>query len=147
MTNKIEFTKEWLDSIPKIINGNGCWIPSDIAPNDKGYTRIWDGNRFLSLHRIVICVHYEIDYDDPKIDTRHNTGCDHRCFFIKHLQPGSHSDNIRDSVNDKTHRNSRKECCPKCGGPYTIKVNKTGQDRGRIYRRCLTCRDVKNKER
>ncbi len=130
------FTREWIDSVPKIINSNGCWIPTRWKPYSDGYIVIKNNNIRYHLHRIVICVFYNIDYDDLKIDTRHGKGCDKACFNPEHLQPGSKSDNTKDSVLHGTHRQTQKEICPKCGGSYKIKIIQTGWNRGQISRRC-----------
>lgn len=138
-----ELTKEWLDSIPKTINANGCWIPIN-KPTGAGYVPIQiEGVSYL-IHRLVVSAYYNLEYDDHSWDTRHNNGCDTRCFFHDHLKPGTVSDNMKDRIRDGTNFNSNKEICPKCGGIYTIKVQKTGWDRGRISRRCKACDNMSN---
>lgn len=105
--NKIEFTKEWLDKFPKTINPNGCWIPI-LKPESTGYVRISSNHQRYELHRLSMCIIYNIDYNNKKIVTRHSKDCDNACFFYGHLQPGSDSDNIKDQVRDGTHRMLKK---------------------------------------
>jgi hypothetical protein len=144
--NIIEFTKEWINNYPKTINENGCWIPNKI-PSSNGYVTMMSNGREYSIHRVALCIYYGINYDNPKIDTRHNNGCDHACFFYGHLQPGTASDNVKDQVRDGVHRNSKKENCPKCGSKYSIKMSKTGWTKGQISRYCNSCRIIKRRER
>lgn len=141
------FSKEFIESLPKTINSNGCWIPINIKPYNDGYIHIRANNIRYLLHRVAMCIYNNINYYDIKIDTRHNKNCDKRCFFHAHLQPGSKSENIKDSVLHGTHRQAQKEVCPKCGGQYKNKIIKTGWNRGQISRRCLTCDRLKNWKR
>lgn len=140
-------SKEFILSIPKIVNGNGCWIPINLKPYNDGYCHITANNIRYVLHRLVMCLWYNISYNDENIDTRHGKGCNKACFFHEHLQPGSKSDNIKDSVLHGTHRQAQKAVCPKCGGQYKIKITQTGWNRGRISRRCSTCDAIKNAKR
>lgn len=142
----VEFTKEWINLIHKTINSNGCWI-SSYKSSSNGYVRISNKSRYLLLHRVVMCVYYNIDYDNKKIEARHDSRCDKACFNYEHLKPGTSSDNIKDSVKDKTHGQTRKSCCPKCGGEYKTHIVKTGWSRGEIYRICPACKAEKNRER
>ena len=140
-----EFTKEYILSIPKIINENGCWI-SEKKPNTGGYVEIIIDNKRLKLHRVVMCLYYDINYFDSKIDTRHSTYCDRSCFNPEHLKPGSISDNVKDQVRDGIHNNARKECCPKCGSSYrTQKVRRDGKIT--LGRYCPTCRVMNSRRK
>src|SRR5216684_5410896 len=144
-----DINKEWIDNLPKTINSNGCWIPK-LKSYKTGYVPIKIDNNLFVLSRLSMCIYYNIDYYNKKIDTRHDTGCDKACFWYEHLKPGTTGDNVRDSVKDKTHVEARKEFCPKCGGPYTIKIIQTGWTRGKIQRICRSCRylnDLSRKEK
>lgn len=141
------FTKEWINTIPKIINENGCWIPIKWQTYSSGYIVVRIDNIRYSLHRIVMCVYNNINYDDPKINSRHSKNCDKACFNHEHLTPGTFSDNTKDSVEHGTHRQTQKKICPKCGNEYKIKITKSGWNRGRISRRCTVCDAVKNAKR
>src|ERR1035438_2879340 len=76
----VEFTKNWIDSIPKIIDFNGCWISTRWESQSNGYILISSKLEKYLLHRIVMCVYYNINYDNKEIVTRHNTGCSRACF-------------------------------------------------------------------
>lgn len=141
-----EITVEWINSIPKTINESGCWI-SEFKSGSNGYVRIAISGNYYMLHRLVMCLYYNIDYNDNKIETRHNTKCDKACFFHKHLRPGTSSDNRNDSVKDKTHVATRKTHCPKCGGEYKTRKIKTGWHRGEIQRECPVCIAINNMKR
>ena len=131
------FTKEWILSLDKVINPNGCWIPNHRADED-GYVRITFGRypnaKRYKLHRIVLCVYNNIDYHNKEVESRHSTGCSRACFNPEHIKPGSKSDNVRDSVRDKTHRNAAKTACTKCNGPYSIRIKNQ-----KIVRFCKAC--------
>lgn len=144
------FTKEWINNVPKIINENGCWIPIKKSGSD-GYVRISIGkggrDGTYSLHRIVMCLYYEIDYNNLKIDTRHSKDCDRACFFHEHLKPGSSSDNVKDSILHGTHANASKKYCSKCGNQFKIRIIKTGWNKGKIMRECIICKSRRNSRR
>jgi len=135
------FTIEWILSISKVINNNGCWIPQHKADED-GYIRITFGRypkaKRYKLHRIVMCVYNNIDYDNKSVESRHSTRCSRACFNPEHIKPGSKSDNVKDSVKDKTHRNSAKITCPKCNGSYSLRTKY-----GKIVRFCRACNRAK----
>jgi predicted Zn finger-like uncharacterized protein len=133
-----EVTKEWIESIPKVINENGCWIP-DKKSASNGYVQIWIGDKYLSLHRLVLSIYYNINYYDTKIVTRHGFKCDKACFFHEHLTPGTNSENEYDKVRDGQHHHANKTECPSCGSSYRIKITKTGPNRGKKRRWCPVC--------
>lgn len=135
---KRSLTKEWIDSIPKTINTQGCWI-SEYRPTDRGYVNIQIDNQRYYLHRISMCVEHNIDYFNSNIETRHSTGCDKRCFNPKHVKPGSKSDNTKDSIKDGTHNHAKKTHCPKCGSIYNYVVRRIGLEKGKIRRFCWVC--------
>ncbi len=133
-----ELSIDFINNLPKVIDENGCWIPPNV-PNSAGYVQIMIEYQKLFLHRISMCIHNNIDYYNYKYETRHNTGCDRKCFNPEHLKPGSCSDNIKDSVKDKTHKESRKTHCFRCGGPYKSVTNKHGAGKGKTQRYCPKC--------
>jgi hypothetical protein len=108
---KVEFTKEWINSISKIINDNKCWIPLKKA-SGNGYIQVTENGIKYQLHRIVLCVYYNKEYQDQSWESRHNKNCDLRCFFIDHLKPGTHTDNMKDLE-------ASREFCPKCSERYS----------------------------
>ena len=134
--------KGHIESYPKTIDNNGCWIPKHVQ-NTDGYVRITiDYTRYV-LNRLVLSVYHNIDYFNNSILTRHK--CNNPpCFNPEHVIPGSHSDNMMDSVAVKTHIHARKDVCPKCGGPYT--VNRNGNGKQVWVRRCNKCKQTKRKE-
>ncbi len=135
-----EFNIEWINSIPKTINNNGCWIPLYNKPDTTGYVRIMINYQRFELSRLSMCICYDIDYKDSKIISRHNFGCNTSCFNYKHLQPGTHSDNVKDSVRDGTHAEASKICCSSCGGPFENYIIQTGPNRGKLVRVCRVCK-------
>ncbi len=132
---KGRFSKDYILSISKTINGNGCWIPFQ-SVSAHGYVRVGIGGRLMMLHRVSLSLWHNIDYNDLSIDTLHDSKCDKRCFNPEHVRPGTHLENMRDNI----HHNSKKEVCPKCGGMYSIVTCRKGMNKGRIMRRCNNCR-------
>lgn len=141
-----EYSKEYILSIPKTINENGCWIPSESTSGSDGYSRLSISGQRLKLHRVVMCLWHNIDYDNKKIETRHSEGCDRACFNYEHLTPGSASDNCKDTINHHRHFQTEKENCPKCQSEYrTEKVRRYGIVSYQRY--CPTCRIIGSSER
>lgn len=134
----------WIKNLPKISNINGCWIPTLWKPGSDGYISIIIEGNSYQLHRLVLCIYHNLKYKDYSWDTRHSIGCDRACFNYEHLKIGTCIDNIKDSVKDKTHKNSRKNNCSKCGGEYTIHTIKSGWNRGKITRICKICSILRN---
>jgi hypothetical protein len=138
------YTKEYVLSIPKTINENGCWIPN-LVPLKTGYVPIRIKQINYYLHRVALCLWHNIDYYDKKIETRHSIGCSKACFNPEHLKPGTAMQNIADAVLYKEHANAAKDCCPKCDGPYTKTTLRRGPQRGRVIRYCRTCQTLNQK--
>jgi len=73
--------KNWVISFPKIINSNGCWIPSDRAPKPGGgYCSIMVDRKSYQLHRLVISIIHNLDYNNPLWEARHGIYCVPSCF-------------------------------------------------------------------
>src|SRR5258708_363462 len=132
--------KEFINSLPKTINPNNCWIPLT-QPYDDGYCHIKVNTIRYSLHRLSMCVFNNINYYDHKIDTRHSIICIRSCFNPEHLKPGSCSDNIKDQVEHGVHRNSSKDVCPKCGNHYRKYRIKSGPRRNQYFRQWTNCKN------
>lgn len=128
------FTKEYILSIPKIVDSNRCWIPYQKSKSN-GYIQVGINGKLLMLHRVVLSLWHNINYNDISVDTMHNQSCDRRCFNPEHIKPGSHLENMR----DKIHHNSKKKICPKCDGRYSL--SRSG--RHKMKRRCNNCRRIK----
>lgn len=135
---------EWIDKFPKEINHDGCWIPHNV-PNDKGYVQILYHGQKLYLHRISMCVSYNIEYESY-LDTLHGDECDRRCFNPAHLKPGTRSENIIDSVRLKRRGQARKTHC-KCGREFTNVTNKHGAGKGTSQRYCRYCSKMRQRSR
>ena len=139
-------TREFINSIPKRIDENGCWIPHQI-PYDDGYVHIKINSVRYSLHRLSMCVFYNINYYDIKIDTRHSEICSRACFNPEHLRPGTTQENALDAVEHGRHRNIRKDVCPKCGMEYSKYVIKSGPRKGDSFRQCRHCTNKKRRKK
>jgi hypothetical protein len=149
VTRKIysgKIDKNYILSLDKIIDYNNCWkykYTSDI----NRHTQIMIGGYRYVLSRLVMCLWHEIDYLNIKVVARHK--CNNPpCFNPDHIEPGSHSDNILDSVKSNTHANASKEVCPKCGSNFKKVIRR---DRFRnitnIERRCFNCANEQRKAR
>jgi len=136
-----EIRKKYILALPKVIDHNGCWI-SNLKPEKDGHIRIMINYTRYVLSRLSLSVFHNIDYFDNSTLARHK--CNNpACFNPEHVQAGSHSDNMMDSVAAKTHIHASKEVCPKCGGTYT--VNRNGRKQVWV-RRCNKCKQAKRKE-
>lgn len=137
-----ELNINWVNKLDKTINNNGCWI-SKLKAHRNGYVDITIENKVYQLSRLVICIYYSLNYNDISWDTRHGKDCDKACFNIEHLEYGTKSDNMKDKIRDGTNYELNKKVCPKCGGEYRIRINKTGQSIGKTCRYCPICQFMK----
>lgn len=151
---KVEFTKEYILSIPKTINKNGCWIPDNIKVNSNGYCRVTSNYQQYFLHRLVLSIYHNLDYFNQSWDARHGNKCDRACFSYEHLQSGTSSDNSKDTILYGNNLNANKEICPKCGCKYRIMTIESGWNKGRTFRVCDACvaengksRDAREREK
>jgi len=141
------FTKEWVESIPKLINDNGCWIPQIYYRGKDGYAKVSFGKKTLMLHRVVICTYLNLSYYND-FESRHNNNCSKDCFNPNHLSIGTHTDNMRDKIRDGTHHNINKKVCPKCNRPYSSKIiRRSGPRKGQIFRKCNYCANEKRRKK
>jgi len=76
----------------------------------------------------------------PKAVVRHLDG-DNRNDTPGNLRWGTQSENMFDEVRHGTHANASKTCCPKCGGPYSVRDGKNGP-----RRYCPPCRSARTRE-
>ncbi len=134
-----ELNVDWVNSVPKTINENGCWIPY-LRPTPDGYVTISIDSKPYRLHRLVICIYFGLDYYDKSFETRHSKDCDRACFLIDHLKTGTISDNSKDSVNHGTHPESKRSLCKYGHLLDGLQKNKNGYSR---Y--CRTCKRLRNR--
>ena len=138
------FTKEYILSITKIVDSNGCWL-SRHKPKDNGYINVTINKKKYYLHRVVLCLWNGINYYNRDILALHK--CNNKpCFNSEHIKSGSKSDNATDSIMSGTHYNTNKDTCFRCGRQY--QKYKTRINGKLVWRRkCRFCSVAKNKER
>lgn len=142
--NKLsDINRDWIDNYPKIINKNGCWIPNKKS-GTGGYVSVEIEKLAFKLHRLSMCIYYNIDYNNQKVVARHGKECDNACFNPKHLKPGSNFDNEKDKIEYDRNFNLSKLVCSKCGGEYKTHIVKTGWSRGQTRRICPHCITMRN---
>ena len=132
-----EINKEWINKYIKTTNINGCWIPK-LKPTPDGYVSISIEGNIYRLHRLVICIYYNLEYHDKSWESRHNKNCSRSCFNPEHLKPGTISDNVKDSVEHGTHPESRRLTC-KDGHP----LDGIQRNRNKWSRYCKTCKRLR----
>lgn len=130
-------TKEYILSIPKIINSNGCWIRiSSTKRLYFDYNKVTIGGVKYRLHVLTAYVFiggFSLWNNLPFICHKcNNSGC----FNPEHLYIGTNKSNMLDAVKAKTHFQASKEYCSKCGREYKIYIVKTGWGRGQKRRIC-----------
>jgi hypothetical protein len=133
-------TKEYIESLPKLIDPiTGCWLYQGHI-NSKGYGVVVINYRAYRISRLTAGAYYDLDYFNYSIDTCHKVGCPNRsCFNPEHLYLGTRAQNIQDSVAEKTHHESAKVDCSHCGRPLTLKITKSGPNKGKRSRYCKWC--------
>ena len=109
----------------------------------RGYGKLTYNYKTIDVHRAAASVWLELDLTSPKL-VLHK--CSNKnCFNPEHLYLGSQSDNIRDSVKDKTHYKARKSACVN-GHAYTIDNTYWYKHNGWKARYCKVCMRRKSKE-
>ena len=130
--NEKDKVRDILEGANRHINEEGCWIWLGGTLNGYGYLR-W-GNKSYWVHRLSLWIYKNFNLDSGKVVLHR---CSRRdCYNPSHLSEGTMSDNIQESVEIRTHRNSRKTHC-KQGHPYS-ELNTTWNNRGQ--RICRICR-------
>lgn len=131
---------DYISKLEVDITDNKCWIPAKFKHWSTRYIRVTINYRMYVLHRMSMCVKYDLNYYDYKIEARHGSNCSNHCFNPDHITPGTSSDNQLDSVRDNTHWQAKKECCSKCGGILSTKTIKSGDYKGKVRRFCKACK-------
>lgn len=136
-------TLEQINSIPKTIDDNGCWIPKQkpYGGRTKKYVLVSFNYTRYFLSRLSMCIFKGLDYNDYKFHCRHSDICDLRCFNPEHLQPGTQSDNEQDKIRQGRNHNLNKDKCPKCNSSYIRRVIRSGPSKGKVSRVCYTCKN------
>lgn len=135
------WSMEYVKSIKKTIDPNGCWIPTFIKMSrDKdGYAKFYFRGRDYRLHRVVMSAKYQVNYSDHTNLPRHSIGCQKSCFNPDHIMIGSQRDNMLDKISHGNNHNVNKSYCNICGGEYTVIIRKSGPRKGMKFRRCKAC--------
>jgi hypothetical protein len=131
-------TLEFILSLPRTTNEIGCWLY--VGHLNNGYGEVTINRKRIYLHRVSAAVYLGLDINDDSVQVNHKTFCNNRaCFNSEHVYVGTQTDNAKDLVITKTHRNIAKINCPKCGGRYRH------EKRGTRY--CRRCKNEKQNER
>lgn len=139
---KLNIGDRFWSKVDRSVGPISCWIwKACITPN--GYGKVWDGDQYSPAHRVAYLL-------DGGIVTKEKPDVLHKCHefgFVDnrlccnplHLKAGSQSENMRDCVRTRSHRNSRKTHCKK-GHEFTAdNVRVQLNPRGGRSRRCLIC--------
>lgn len=113
---------------------SGCWVW--LGPYKSHYKHgiFHYGKARVSAHRYAMYLYENFDLDS---DLQVNHSCSNpSCVNPKHLYVGTQKDNIRDSVENRTHHNVIKTHCPR-GHEYTIENTYYGKSKRE--RRCRIC--------
>lgn len=138
-----EISKEFILSIPKRIDGNNCWVPTELTPTGKGYINIGFDKDQYKLHKIIAYLWHGLDLDDYSLEATHN--CNNKaCFNPEHIIPGTQSKNQLDSVKAGTHNQARKTHCPQ-GHPLEGTRIYTKNGIAKMRRYCLVCHQIYKK--
>jgi hypothetical protein len=129
------------------INSEGCWVWRGTI-DVNGYGKIIINKKQLIVSRVAYLIfngidleHYYLDFD-----TRHFRCHNPSCVNPFHLKIGTRSDNMKDSVRDKTwaNQNSRKIICIRGHPLNDTYINSRGE---RVCKRCNTIRCTKYQRR
>lgn len=119
-----------------------CW-PWKACITKNGYGKVWDGDQYSPAHRVAFLL-------DGGIVTTEKPDVLHKCHELGftdnrsccnplHLRAGSPTENSRDCVRSRSHRNSRKTHCNK-GHEYMVgTIRFQLNPKGGRSRRCLIC--------
>jgi HNH endonuclease len=117
---------------------------SSPSADSSGYLKVnlsKDGKTTtLRVHQVVLEAF--VGPCPPGMEGRHYPDPDKSNNALINLSWGTKSRNTLDQVEHGTHRESRKENCPRCSGPY--KVHLRGKTKGKRY--CPACQNA-NRQR
>lgn len=123
----------------RIIEEGGCWLWRQ--QDKRGYGKLSLHYKTVDVHRAAASVYLGLALGGKEL-VLHKCQNKH-CFNPEHLYIGTQSDNIRDSVRDKTHGNARKTECSH-GHAYTEANTYWYEYNGWKCRYCRTCMKAKN---
>lgn len=124
----------------KTVQMNGCWLYHSVSRSADGYKRVMIDGREIGVHRLSAYIFLGLDLDDKEQQANHKRECTSKaCWNPEHLYVGTQKDNIKDSVDWRTHRNSKKTHCSM--GHLLTKSTTPGQ------RVCKICKNRKTIER
>ena len=85
-----------------------------VGTHDKnGYGRIQINYKLWEVHRLSAYIHHNLNLKDYNTFALHKVECKHKdCWSEHHIYLGSHSQNMKDAVITRTHKESRKTHCP-----------------------------------
>lgn len=120
-----------------------CWLWSGKTKNE--HAQLHYNCRALGVHRVSAHIYMGFDINSP-LQVLHKASCPNRhCFNPEHLYIGTQSQNIRDTVNARTHKESRKTSCSR-GHRYIDGNWYWYEYRGFRKRICHECNKIKSKE-
>lgn len=130
----------------KVRKSRHCWIWSG-RPTSKGYGQftLWRGGRWVNLraHRLA----YEFWHSCVLGRRMLRHTCDTPlCVNPGHLLIGTQKENIADMISRGRQHHQRKTHC-KWGHKFTKRNTRLRSTSTGPSRRCLTCRDIRNKAR
>lgn len=141
--------REALDKIfarSTTVRDSGC-VEWTAWKNIYGYGYLYWKGKYWAAPRVMYCMHHGAF--NEWLDVRHS--CDNpACVAIDHLSIGTRSDNMRDAVDRKRAKNSKKTHCPK-GHSYSehgVEFMPGGTTKSyKTWRHCKICARAKSRIR
>ena len=114
---------------------NSACIEWQYAKTKDGYGMFRIDSKLQYAHRFAYRMYHDLDESEMPRVVRHK--CDNpSCYNVEHLEGGTHSDNMWDSVKRGRHYEANKTHCPQ-GHEYSAENTYVNKKTGR--RKCRAC--------
>lgn len=125
------------------ITESNCWIWNGAVSSNSGHSLATIERDLVYLHRFIFCLVNNLDYKDTSFLACHKDICKSpACWNPDHIYKGTTSDNMKDAVRLKTHKEASKIHCPR-GHEYND--SNTSINNGK--RVCLACNRQRDRNR
>lgn len=142
--NLVNKARKRIARIKYKVTETGCYLPINLSLKRDGRIATTFNSRQIALPRLVAFAYHDLDINDISILACHVRECPNKhCINKDHIYKGSSSDNSKDVVATKRHKESKRIYC-KNGHLLSGMVYRSDGSKERC---CITCRNERQRIR